>query len=91
MEARLRHVQDKEVIQGNHHDFTRGRLCLTTPLAFYDGVMVSVDKGGLTNIINLGSFRAFDMVSHDILTPELERQGSERMTVCLKKWLDGCN
>ena len=41
----LDHMRNEHVIQDSHHGFTRGRSCLTNPVAFYDGVMALMDEG----------------------------------------------
>jgi len=65
-------MQDEEVIQDSHHNFAKGRLCLTSLVAFYDEVMALLYKGGAT-----GSYlvlcKAFDMVPRHIHISELER------------------
>lgn len=49
----LRHIEDKEMIQGSHHTFTHGKLYLANMVTFYNGVMVMVDEGSLTDTIYL--------------------------------------
>jgi len=80
LKTMLRHMDNKEVTGDSQHGFTKGKLCLTSLVAFYDGITELVDIGWATNIVCLACCKAFDTVSRDVLVSKLEGHGSDRWT-----------
>ncbi|CAM4590417.1 unnamed protein product [Caretta caretta] len=85
-ESILKHLEERKVIRNSQHGFTKGKSCLTNLIAFYDKITGSVDMGKAVDMIYLDFSKAFDMVSHSILTSTLKKYGLDQWTI---RWIEG--
>lgn len=71
----MRYMDDREVIWGSQHSFTKSESCLANPVAFCEGVTTSLNKGRATDVISLDVCKGSHMVPHNLLVSKLERDG----------------
>ncbi|XP_068775232.1 uncharacterized protein [Struthio camelus] len=67
VEVLTKHVEDKKVIRSSQQRFTKGKSCLTSRIAFSDGLTGGVDEGRAVDVVCLDFSKALDTVSHHIL------------------------
>lgn len=87
----LRHRENKEVIGVRQHSFTKGKLCLTNVVTFYNGAKQWWMREE-PDVTHLDLCKAMDTVSHDIHISKLERHGFDtRTTWWVRNRPDGCS
>ncbi|CAM5144106.1 unnamed protein product [Eretmochelys imbricata] len=88
-ESILKHLEERKEIRNSWHGFTKGKLCLTNLIAFYDKITGSVDEGKAMDVLFLDFSKAFDTVSHIILASKLKKCGLDEWTIrWIESWLD---
>jgi len=81
---------EKSQCHSNLQKGQKGKSCLTSLIASYDGVTGWVDEGRAVDIVYLDFSKAFDTVSHNILIGKLRKCGLDEWTVrWIENWLNG--
>ncbi|CAM5177829.1 unnamed protein product [Eretmochelys imbricata] len=87
-ESILKHLDERKVIRNSQHGFTKGKSCLTNLIAFYDEITGSVDEGKAVDVLFLDFSKAFDRISHSIVS-KLKKYGLDGCTTrWVESWLD---
>jgi len=90
LEVINKQVEEKKVISSSQYGFTKGKSCLTSLIAFYDGMTGWVDEGRAVDVVCLYFSKAFDTVSHNILINKLRKCGLDEWSVkWIENWLNG--
>jgi len=90
LEVFIKQVEEKKVIRSSQHGSTKGKLCLTNLIAFYNGINGWVDQGRAVDVVNLDCSKAFETVSHNILILKLRKFGLDEWTArWVENWLNG--
>lgn len=90
LETLQRHMESKEVAGDGQRGFTKGRSCLTYLVAFYDGVVASVDSKTAADNTYLDLYKALDTVPHSIIVSKAEKYGFDGRTIqWVRNWLGG--
>jgi len=83
-------LNKKKVIGSSQHGFTKGKSCLTNLITFHDGMTSWVDEERAVVVVYLDFNKAFDTVSHNILTSKLRKWGLDEWSVrCIENRLNG--
>jgi len=83
-------VEEKKFFRSSQHGFTKGKSCLTNLIACYNGKTGWVDERRAVDVVYLNFSKAFDTVSHNILTGKHRNCGlDERSVRCIENWLNG--
>jgi len=64
-------VKEKKVIRSSQHGFAKVKSHLTNPIVIYDSMTGWVDEGRAVDAVYLDFSKAFDTISHNILTGKL--------------------
>ena len=75
LDAISKQLEEKKVIRNCKYGFTKGKLCSTNFVAFYNGITSWVDGRRAVGVIYLDFSKAFGAVSHDILILKLRKRG----------------
>ena len=83
-------LEEKKVIKGGQHGFTKGKLGLTNLVAFYDITTGWARWRRAVDVVYFDFSEAFDAISHNLHVMKLRRCGvDEWMVRWIENWLTG--
>ena len=71
----MKHADNHNILYPLQHGFRRGRSCETQLIEFIDDVSLNMENGKQTDILVMDFSKAFDKVSHSLLTNKLHHYG----------------
>jgi len=90
LEVITKQVEEKKVTMCSQHGFINGKSCLTSLIAFCDGMTGWVDEGRKVDVVYLDFSKAFDTASLNILIGKLRKCGLDEWTLrWIENWLNG--
>ncbi|PKU42894.1 rna-directed dna polymerase from mobile element jockey-like [Limosa lapponica baueri] len=90
LSAIMWHMRDNQEIRSSHHEFMKGKFCLTNLIPFCNKVTPLVDEGKTIDILYLDFSKSFDTVTHSVLLEKLAAYDLDESTLrWVKNWLDG--
>ncbi|KAK4828624.1 hypothetical protein QYF61_000076 [Mycteria americana] len=72
LEDMSKHREDREVIRDSQHGFTKGKLCPSNLVAFYDGVTASAGKGKAMDVIYLDFWSVLRPILFNIFINDID-------------------
>jgi len=83
-----KHLQDHSLLNEAQHGFRQKRSTTTNLLAFWNSVTENLDKNHPVDVIYLDFSKAFDRVSHQLLSQKLGRfKMGGKLTIWIRNWL----
>ncbi len=86
--AIMTHAEANNILYNNQHGFRKQRSCETQLIEFLDEISSNLDQGKQTDVLVMDFAKAFDKVSHSLLTHKLQAYGiTGKINQWIRNWL----
>ena len=86
--AIMTHAEVNNILYSNQHGFRKQRSCETQLIEFLEEVSTNLDEGKQTDVLIMDFAKAFDKVSHSLLTHKLQAYGiTGKINQWIRNWL----